>query len=505
MTLGRRMKYRIVALSVGLAAMVAGMVWGLHRLRRDIGLAFEEYQEARLLERAEYRVAYGQILLSSESPRLGAVAKELTEALKMLEEFSAFQRTQAGGGAEHESDELAATVSAGRALRRVVSSLGDDGARAGVAGQQNRIAQLRESTKAALQSLNYATRLIDGAMVRMRRTADITLHSSIILVGALSIAIGAAAAVMSLWQYRNLIVPVRRLREGAHRLAGGRFNERIPITGDDEFAEVEREFNAMATELDNLYRNLEDKVRIKSRELVRSERLISVGFLAAGVAHEINNPLNIITGYAELVLARLGKANAEADPSGTEKALRIIRDEAFRCRDITAQLLSLTRTTKQHRQVVSVSRIADEVKSLVAGLRQFRERRLEVRCDGKDLSVSGSSGELKQVLLNLTVNALEAVEPGVGEVSIDGRCVNGWIELSVTDNGRGMTSETLEHVFEPFFTERKGSHGRGVGLGLSITHAIIETHGGQIRAESDGPSHGSRFVVRLPAVETNAS
>jgi signal transduction histidine kinase len=114
----------------------------------------------------------------------------------------------------------------------------------------------------------------------------------------------------------------------------------------------------------------------------------------------------------------------------------------------------------------------------------------------------GNITEVKQVLLNLTVNALEATHAGGGEVRISGRWHNGMVELSVRDNGRGMSRQTLERAFEPFYTERRGTKGgvdRGTGLGLTISHAIIESHGGQIHAESDGPGRGSRFVVQLPA------
>ena len=101
--------------------------------------------------------------------------------------------------------------------------------------------------------------------------------------------------------------------------------------------------------------------------------------------------------------------------------------------------------------------------------------------------------------MNLTVNALEAVSPERGEVRIGGKRSGDWVELSVDDNGKGMTPETMEHVFEPFFTAKRGTGEPGTGLGLSITHAIVENHGGRIRVESEGPGRGSRFTVRLPA------
>src|SRR4029077_6628222 len=107
--------------------------------------------------------------------------------------------------------------------------------------------------------------------------------------------------------------------------------------------------------------------------------------------------------------------------------------------------------------------------------------------------------EMKQVLLNLTVNALQSVKPGEGKVLIEGKRRNGWVELSVCDNGHGIAPESLKQVFEPFYTRRPGARAPGTGLGLSITHAIVESHGGRIRAESEGVGQGSRFTVELPA------
>jgi signal transduction histidine kinase len=108
---------------------------------------------------------------------------------------------------------------------------------------------------------------------------------------------------------------------------------------------------------------------------------------------------------------------------------------------------------------------------------------------------------MKQVVLNLTVNALEAVSPNNGEVRIEGRQAGKWVELSVTDNGRGMNAESIKHVFEPFYTEKRGSAEPGTGLGLTITHAIVQSHGGRIQAESDGPGRGARFTIFLPAYQ----
>lgn len=115
--------------------------------------------------------------------------------------------------------------------------------------------------------------------------------------------------------------------------------------------------------------------------------------------------------------------------------------------------------------------------------------------------MSAVEAEMKQVVLNLTLNALQAVDPQRGEVEIRVIRRDRNVELTVIDNGRGMSTETLEQVFEPFFTQRRGVRQAGTGLGLSITHAILESHGGSIRAQSEGLGRGSKFIVELPAFE----
>jgi signal transduction histidine kinase len=141
-----------------------------------------------------------------------------------------------------------------------------------------------------------------------------------------------------------------------------------------------------------------------------------------------------------------------------------------------------------------------EVVSLVEGLPIHRERTIAVDV-AQDATVNGSANELKQVLLNLLVNALEAVPAGSGKVSVRVDRVDGAGRVTVSDNGRGMTAEVLEKVFEPFFTEKRGSPHPGTGLGLSIAHAIVQEHRGRLTAKSAGSGKGSEFELELPVSE----
>ncbi len=326
------------------------------------------------------------------------------------------------------------------------------------------------------------------------------------------------SALIHLMQYRTLVRPLLWIRDDMKRSAAREYREEIRLRGDVEFRDLASMFNGLAREMAELYRTLDEKVIARSRELVRSERLASVGFLAAGVAHEINNPLSVIAGYAELAAKALRRvmngddtsendANVEAEAQDLSAALDaqgVMHDEAFRCKEITSRLLSLARGGQDERQSLHLDAVAKQVSVLTKGLRNYRDRSVVLDFDdAQPLEIVGNLTELKQVLLNLTVNALEAVPPQRGEVRIRGKREGDWVELSVEDNGRGMNPDTLQNVFEPFFTAKRGAGEPGTGLGLSITHAIIENHGGRISAESRGVGRGSKFVVRLPARSPN--
>jgi two-component system NtrC family sensor kinase len=226
------------------------------------------------------------------------------------------------------------------------------------------------------------------------------------------------------------------------------------------------------------------------------------------VAHEINNPLSILSGYAELSMKRLRRVPADSVDAEVVKHLAIIRGEAFRCKEITQKLLSLSRGNSDVREIVSLADAINEVAKLVSGLKIFQSRKLEIKLSGEErLFIQANLTEMKQVLLNLVINAMEAVPEGAGVVVVEGRRTPDRVEVCVSDNGQGMSEETMGRIFEPFFTTKRGAAEPGTGLGLSITHAIVTHHGGVIEVRSDGVNKGSRFTIRFPhagAMETPA-
>ncbi len=188
----------------------------------------------------------------------------------------------------------------------------------------------------------------------------------------------------------------------------------------------------------------------------------------------------------------------------TRQSMKIICEEAFRCKEITDRLLSLARPGSADQQLISLVPLAQQVIRNLTGLPEYAKRRIELVANTQqDDVVLGKEGEMKQVILNLLINAIEAVDPQTGEIEVRTAREDDLVELAVIDNGAGMTAQTLERVFEPFFTQKSAAR-PGMGLGLSITHAIVAGYGGSITAQSDGPGLGSQFTVRLPAAQKGA-
>ena len=323
---------------------------------------------------------------------------------------------------------------------------------------------------------------------------------------------GGAYAVRSLRRVRQSL---EALEGGAKRVAAGDFDRPIPRPPEAELARVADEFNAMARQLGDVYDGLEQRVADASRELAASERLASVGYLAAGVAHEVNNPLGIIVGFCDLLLRRLPHLEIGAgERDQIEDRLTQVRDEALRCSRITERLLSLARPGGGGRQSVDLDDVSREVAEIARLHPLGRDRRIELRrrpADEASPVVSGSIDELRQVVLNLVLNALGATPAMTGRVTVSVAAdeAAGTVEVRVEDNGRGMSGDELTRAFEPFYTRRtQGAAGgatRGAGLGLSIARGIIEGHGGHLSAASEGPGRGAAFTLRLPLSVSEAN
>jgi len=308
--------------------------------------------------------------------------------------------------------------------------------------------------------------------------------------------------------YDWIFQPLNVLIAGSRRIAQqDDFDHRIELATSDEMAELAAAMNEMTARFQEIRSDLDAQVKQRTREVVRSEQLASVGFLAAGVAHEINNPLASIAWCAESLDSRLhetlhGESRPEqvlldgADVEVLRKYLRRIQDEAFRCKGITEKLLDFSRLGDVQKQETDLGELIQGVIEMVRHLGKYRQKKIELDCQ-EYVVAAVNAQEIKQVALNLITNALDSLEPG-GTVWISLKKTGGSAELLVRDNGCGMTAEVLRHLFEPFFSRRRD--GTGTGLGLSITYRIVTDHGGSIEPASDGPGKGAAMRVLLPLV-----
>ena len=304
--------------------------------------------------------------------------------------------------------------------------------------------------------------------------------------------------------YGWIFYPIRDLEAGVSLLARGDFNHRIEVKSGDEMESLGQAFNEMTRRLRELYTDLARQVNERSRQLVRSEKLASVGFLAAGVAHEINNPIAGIAFCAEALESRLKELTLLANKSSGQqnhpcivdfaRYLKLIQEEAFRCKNITTKLLDFSRTTEHKREAVSLPNLVQSVLDVTAHLQNSKGKKIEIK-EEQPTKAWINAEEIKSVILNLVVNGLDSMDDG-GILTIIIREKDGQAELAIKDTGIGMNQEVLENIFEPFFTQNRT--GKGTGLGLTISHKIIQQHGGEIEASSDGLGRGSVFTIRLP-------
>lgn len=361
-----------------------------------------------------------------------------------------------------------------------------------------RDAVVRLDNLAGLLRYNIAEDLFDrmaGARKEYRRSMTIVLTTS-----ALGVLLMAG---LLRFFYNWVFHPLRDLQAGVARVAQGDFSQPIVLNSQDELQELAAAFNDMTAKLSAIYQELSRQVNERGHQLVRSERLASVGYLAAGVAHEINNPLASIAFCAEGLERRLGDLlrRFPREHETIAKYLKMIQSEAFRCKSITQGLLEFSRVGEGQRQPTDVGELMQSVLDMVQHHPHAQGKQIEFHPASHPVALANPQ-EIKQVVLNIVVNALESMDAG-GTLTITLGSHGPAAELTFTDTGCGMEQTVLDKIFEPFFTANRT--GKGTGLGLSISHRIIAQHGGEIEASSPGPGHGSTFTVRLPLAHAAAA
>lgn len=318
------------------------------------------------------------------------------------------------------------------------------------------------------------------------------------------------AVLIKFLMNRFLNQPLRELLDGTHRVANEDLDVEIPIRSEDELGIVAKSFNQMTQELKRAKSSLTQwgcrleqmvcertkDLQEAQQQLIRSEKLASLGKLAAGVAHEINNPLTGVLTFSQLLMEQFPPESDE------HRDLKVIVQETIRCRNIVRGLLEFARQTAPEKKSIDIQELLEDVLHIVSNQESFQNIHIErdYASDAPPLMVDGD--QLKQVLFNIVVNASEAMSKAGGILRIQTQWIpdRSQVVLRFKDNGPGIAPEHLNKLFDPFFTTKE----MGTGLGLAISYGIVKAHRGNIEINSK-PGEGCEVTIILPVEQPEAA
>ena len=378
------------------------------------------------------------------------------------------------------------------------------------------VESLVTQTQGLMDTMSSA--LSERVKVLRRESAQIGQGTILLFFFFTFLSLGVTAAV-AFAVARHITVPVRDLLHGTRRITEGDLEHRVEARAHDEIGELADSFNAMVQTLreykdriDDYSRSLEEKVRLRTEELkkaqeslLQSEKLASIGLLASGVAHELNNPLTSILMNINLLMEEV------RDQANIHTELKRISDDTLRCRRIIDDLRDFSR---RHELDIRSSNLNDVVGSTLGLIKhQLELHGIALRQDfSSDLPLmSFDPDRMRQVLMNVFVNAIQAMPHG-GSLTVKTALREGLVEIAVQDSGAGIPRDIRGKIFDPFFTTKEA----GTGLGLSIVYRIMQEHGGRIEVESrtaeemETGSSGSvgttiRLYIPLKAVSNQVS
>lgn len=352
---------------------------------------------------------------------------------------------------------------------------------------------------AALRDLD---RRVQRRIARVVQATDRSQRDARVAVSALSaVAFGIGLLVVIATSF--MLRPIRRLIVGAERLREGHLDERVEIRSADEVGRLAEAFNAMAASLQERESNLEERtaeleaalaeLRTHQAALIRSERLATIGQMAAQIAHEVRNPLNALGLNAEMLAdeVRAGSADEAAE------TVAAIKNEIDRLTRVTESYLALGRLPPLRLDPYPLGSFVRELIRFQA--EEIDRAGVKIEFDLPDdlPEVLVDTGQLRQALLNILRNAVEALaEGGGGTLRVSSTQGDGEVRLDLADDGPGMDAEHVARIFDPFFSTKE----RGSGLGLPITHQVIAEHGGRIACTSSLGS-GTTFTIWLPQAQ----
>ncbi len=315
-----------------------------------------------------------------------------------------------------------------------------------------------------------------------------------VLLGALILILVASSLLFK----ARILGPILSILEASEHIRLGDFSARASIRRDDELGRLAQGFNFMAESLASSYDELSRKVEERTKQvqemhdqLIQAEKMSAVGQLVSGVAHELNNPLSTIMGFAEI--ARMECAS-RGGPAQEFRMLGDIESQAERCRKIVANLLQFSRRQEPHLEAVRINGLVEQVLQLREYELQTRNVRIVRDFDPADTLICADPQAIQQVILNLINNAHDAIlgEGRGGTIRVRVRPTPGRVSLEILDDGPGFKNP--QRAFEPFYTTKEV--GKGTGLGLSVCYGIIKEHGGEITAENT--ARGARLHFTLP-------
>lgn len=355
-------------------------------------------------------------------------------------------------------------------------------------------------------------------------TVNESISTAVAAATILTIVVALLTILVLMSFVRYITRPLRMLVLVTDQVSQGDLTQRVPSDQKDEIGQLARTFNKMIEslkmsrdEIEMYNRTLEEKIiqgTLKLEEaqaqLVQSEKMSAVGQLAAGVAHELNNPLGGILGYAQFTLEKMKKAVGDGEPSKEQNTyiryLTDIETQARRCKAIVQNLLRFSRSSRTTDfEDTECNQVLRDTITFVEHQLHMNQIGLEVDLDENLPLIQGNPGQLQQVFTNLIINAMHASPPD-SKIAVSSRFspalgeFGGTVEVAVHDHGSGISSENINKIFEPFFTTKEV--GKGTGLGLSVSYGIIKDHGGEIKVDSE-PGEYTTFTVILPVQKSD--
>jgi signal transduction histidine kinase len=297
---------------------------------------------------------------------------------------------------------------------------------------------------------------------------------------------------------RIITRPVRRLTEAAVEVAAGNYGATVEVESNDEVGLLASSFNEMSRKMaDDI-----ERLRAIGDQLVRTEKLAAAGQLAAGVAHEVNNPLASISSLVQILQSRVPDDANDEQSAETREMLRLVSQQIARITQVLRDMMDFARQRQPARAPLDTARVLESSIRLASFDKDFKRLSIATDFDPRAPLVSADADQLQQVFLNLLLNARDAMPEG-GELRVttrhDARADQ--IIIEIADTGAGVAPEHLAHVFDPFYTTKPAGH--GTGLGLAVCYGIVTAHGGHIElTPNDG--RGTRAVVTLP-IQTEES